>query len=415
MNIPRPMSSSLPLVRWGHALILPSLLFSGCAGIPEVVEEALRGETPHERYVETLERAGLQGSRMTDAWRSGARSGLMHPLPVTLPHQERGYRFPEQAEALGYEFEATRGERLTITLESEAIGPLPQVFIEVYRVRGPDTLPPEEDARTLLVAYNDPTAAQSWQDGLLTLSHTVRVSGRYRVRMHPELLAEFPYTLTLGRGPSLAFPVEGRTTRNILSFFGQERDGGRREHHGVDIFAARGTPVLAAGPGRVRRVQETPIGGKVVWIFDEEVQMSRYYAHLDAQWVEPGQWVEAGDLIGTVGNTGNAITTAPHLHFGLYLRGEGPVDPWPYLFDSGARPRAPAADPDLLGQRMHHEALGAVRVEAMTHTEYRVRILAPASDMEHVAIVPRNSLGEALYPEGVQTNGSPGDRAPRDP
>jgi peptidoglycan LD-endopeptidase LytH len=47
--------------------------------------------------------------------------------------------------------------------------------------------------------------------------------------------------------------------------------------------------------------------------------------------VEVGTRVQAGDTLGTVGNTGNARTTAPHLHFGLYQRGEGPVDPWFFL------------------------------------------------------------------------------------
>ena len=45
-----------------------------------------------------------------------------------------------------------------------------------------------------------------------------------------------------------------------------------------------------------------------------------YYAHLDTQLVAPGQIVRAGDPIGTIGNTGNAITTPPHLHFGVFLR-----------------------------------------------------------------------------------------------
>jgi len=51
--------------------------------------------------------------------------------------------------------------------------------------------------------------------------------------------------------------------------------------------------------------------------------MRVYYAHLDEQWVEPGEFVRAGQALGAVGNTGNARTTPPHLHFGVYVRQPG--------------------------------------------------------------------------------------------
>jgi murein DD-endopeptidase MepM/ murein hydrolase activator NlpD len=60
--------------------------------------------------------------------------------------------------------------------------------------------------------------------------------------------------------------------------------------------------------------------------------MRLYYAHLDTQLVVPGQFVRAGEPIGTVGNTGNAITTPPHLHFGVYWRQRGGArDPSAFL------------------------------------------------------------------------------------
>jgi peptidoglycan LD-endopeptidase LytH len=403
-------------------LLLAILSLSGCANVQEVIDEALRGETPHARYLEQIERAGLGGSRLSEAWKAGAEEALRAPLAIPLPHEELGYRWPEEAGAIGFEVNLQRGERLTLTLESEDGAPLPRIYAEIYRVRNPGSddggaSQRGEDPRSLLVAYNDPEAGSPRDTeatghdltgappmptdpaldphSRLVLTHNIRVSGTYRIRIHPELLAEFSYRLSLSRGPSLAFPVEGRSTRSILSFFGQARDGGRREHHGVDIFAPRGTPVLAAGPGRVRRVQETPIGGRVVWILDEEMGVSRYYAHLDTQWVETGQWVESGDPIGTVGNTGNARTTPPHLHFGLYLRGEGPVDPWMYLHDHGARPRPPRGDPEFLGRRMHHPELGRVRVEAIAGDGYRVRAHEAPPGIEPMALVDRSTLEDS--------------------
>ena len=147
----------------------------------------------------------------------------------------------------------------------------------------------------------------------------------------------------------LEFPVEGTGVGAIQSRFGAPRDGGRRGHAGVDIFAPRGTPVLAASAGRVRRVGVTNLGGKVVWVRDSVRNASIYYAHLDSQYVRDGQAVEAGDTVGFVGNTGNARTTPPHLHFGVYRRGEGAVDPYPFLAPPRGKLVRATADPAVLG------------------------------------------------------------------
>jgi hypothetical protein len=153
--------------------------------------------------------------------------------------------------------------------------------------------------------------------------------------------------------------VSGRRENDVGSRFGVDRDGGARRHHGIDIFAPRGTPVIAARAGVVRRVEVTGIGGKVVWLTDDDGNRL-YYAHLDTQAVTGGQRVELGDTLGTVGNTGNAITTPPHLHFGIYRRGDGPVDPWWFVH----RPRVDAprlvADTARFGGWVRTVAGGAV-------------------------------------------------------
>src|SRR3712207_1805925 len=63
---------------------------------------------------------------------------------------------------------------------------------------------------------------------------------------------------------SLSFPVAGRRS-NIGRYWGDSRDGGRRSHKGIDIFAKKGTPVVASADGVVTSKGNTPIGGKVVW------------------------------------------------------------------------------------------------------------------------------------------------------
>ena len=130
---------------------------------------------------------------------------------------------------------------------------------------------------------------------------------------------------------ALTFPVRGRGPSAVKSVFGDARDGGRRDHHGIDIFAPRHTPVLAASAGLVTWVGTNRLGGNVVWVWNAARRQSHYYAHLSRQAVNVGQHVSAGDVVGYVGNSGNAQTTPPHLHFGIYSRGEGPIDPLPYV------------------------------------------------------------------------------------
>jgi murein DD-endopeptidase MepM/ murein hydrolase activator NlpD len=129
-----------------------------------------------------------------------------------------------------------------------------------------------------------------------------------------------------GRGLSRA-----RGNPAIQSLFGVERDGGRRAHHGIDIFAPRGTPVIAATDGVVRSTSPNELGGNVVRLSDPRRAQTLYYAHLDRHVVAEGQQVRVGDTLGFVGNTGNARSTPPHLHFGIYVRGRGPINPLRYV------------------------------------------------------------------------------------
>src|SRR5690606_27632559 len=130
--------------------------------------------------------------------------------------------------------------------------------------------------------------------------------------------------------PSLGFPVAGKGNANIQSLWGADRDRGARRHEGVDIFAARGTAVIAVTDGIIVRSGAYGLGGEQVWLRDRLFGISIYYAHLDSIHVYPRQRVEKGDTLGFVGNTGNARTTSPHLHFGIYSR-YGAVDPLPYI------------------------------------------------------------------------------------
>lgn len=129
---------------------------------------------------------------------------------------------------------------------------------------------------------------------------------------------------------ALPVPVQGIRASRIADTFGAPR-GHDRAHAGVDIFAARGTPVLSATRGIVVSVREGGLGGRQVWVLGPGRER-HYYAHLD-DWrkgLETGDPVAPGDPLGTVGTTGNARGTPPHLHYGVYGK-DGAYDPLPLL------------------------------------------------------------------------------------
>jgi murein DD-endopeptidase MepM/ murein hydrolase activator NlpD len=116
----------------------------------------------------------------------------------------------------------------------------------------------------------------------------------------------------------LLMPVKGVRTQQVADTFGAPRPGGR-QHEGQDIFAPKGTPVYSATQGMVWRIGTGELGGLFVYVLGPGGRRY-YYAHLDgyAEGLEEGQGVSPQTLLGYVGNTGNARTTPPHLHFGLY-------------------------------------------------------------------------------------------------
>ena len=315
-------------------LVLAGLLaLSGCEQI-EQARDHFRDLTPYEAYQARLNVAGLGESALAKDWETAGRVALAEPLPVSLPYAEEGYISPDAPEAAGYGFRLERGRRLTVEI-SVASGEPARVFVDLFRV-------PADTADPMRPVFSSESPVEAF-------THEPWRGGEFVLRLQPELLRGGSYSVTLGLEAQFAFPVEGHGPAYIYSWFGAPRDGGRRSHRGVDIFARRGTPVLAASAGRVSRVRDTAIGGKVVWVRDPVRNASIYYAHLDSQYVRDGQFVEAGDTVGFVGNTGNARTTPPHLHLGLYRRGEGAVDPFPFIDPVRATVPELAVDTERLG------------------------------------------------------------------
>lgn len=127
---------------------------------------------------------------------------------------------------------------------------------------------------------------------------------------------------------TLAHPVAGKKSK-VGGFFGDYRNGGR-SHKGIDIYAKKGTPVVAVCDGVITSTATEKLGGKTIRLKASGRSFTAYYAHLDRLHVKAGQYVTKGQTIGTVGNTGNAKRKAPHLHFGI-LGGGVAVNPLPYV------------------------------------------------------------------------------------
>lgn len=131
----------------------------------------------------------------------------------------------------------------------------------------------------------------------------------------------------------------GIASTDLNDNFAQPRSGGR-SHGAIDILAPRGTPVVAAVDGSIRKLFTSKAGGLTIYQFDREEKRVYYYAHLDsyAAGLAENLFVKQGTVIGYVGTTGNAPAGTPHLHFSVedlpptkeWWKGV-PVNPYPLL------------------------------------------------------------------------------------
>lgn len=360
--------------------LVAAVLLAACRPA-EIVEAPFEPSASHAEY-----RAGLVAMELTDTaigsrWTAEADRALAEAFAITLPYREIAQFDPTRPRALGLRFAAIRGQRIEITLELEA-GAAGRTFADVYRITDG--------------GFESYPQVASYSNERNELAFEPRRDGEYILRLQPELLRGGRFVVTIRTTPALSFPVEGHDVGDIWSFFGDPRDGGARRHEGVDVFAPRGTPVLAVAHGVVRSVGTRDLGGLTVSIVDEERDLIYYYAHLDEQLTTRGAVVAPGDVVGTVGNTGNAITTPPHLHFGIYERRWNALDPWEFLFTYDSEPEPVTGDPALLGDRVWLVPAGAgggdreatAIVEGLRANEYRVFI----AERDSERYVPRRAV-----------------------
>ena len=301
--------------RTSDLLLVTVIVMTGCR--QEIVPEEFVPRYEYEAYLHSLEQLDLDQTALGMEWIGAGEHALRQPIPVSFPFQEELYWDSRAAKAVGYRFEVKRGSRVEVEIELRSQDSL-RLFTDVFRETGVET------GTWIHIASAE--SASNY------LEFEPRRDASYVLRIQPELLRGGNVNIRIREVPSLGFPVRGKDSRSIRSFFGDPRDGGRREHHGVDIFAPRHTPVIAPVDGRITRVSEGRLGGNYVWLYDSKRSMHLYFAHLQTQDVAPQTRVTAGQIIGTVGNTGNARYTPPHLHFGIYSR--GPIDPYYFIAET---------------------------------------------------------------------------------
>ncbi|WP_133256873.1 M23 family metallopeptidase [Hymenobacter edaphi] len=327
------MTTRRPL-GWLLPCFLLSFLLISCGKQQTLQGLFSQPRTPHEAYARQLRQTGLDQTALGRDWLAAADRALQDSLVVALPFRETGIFRADAAFAASYRYAVRAGEKVNITLTVEPASADVRVFVDAFE---------------LDPANNSPRPLASADTAARSFSYVAADDRQHLLRVQPELLRPGRFTIRIQRAPSLAFPVQGKSDAAAGSFWGADRDNGARRHEGIDIFAAKGTPVVAAAPGMVTRVGDTPRGGLVVWLADIHGQ-HLYYAHLSRQLVQAGQVVKAGDTLGLVGNTGNARTTPPHLHFGVYRGGRGAVDPYPFVRRADREPAAPRTPAERLGQ-----------------------------------------------------------------
>lgn len=347
-------------------LILPLLvlLLVSCSSVKN---KLFNKQTPHESYAEKLGDTGLENTPGGRLWLAAAQKALDAPHPVDLPYRLQGYFPADKPRALGLRFTARQGEQLHFSLNRKA--PASVIYADLFRAGS--------DRPQHLLAAD--TASASF-------SFIVNETGEYFLRLQPELFKTGDYALSIDVGPSVIFPVDGKKA-SIGSIWGDDRDGGRRLHEGIDIFAPKGTPALAAADGYIVGVREGGLGGRTVWLRPNDRNLNFYYAHLDQQLVQEGQFVKKGDVVGLVGNTGNARTTPSHMHFGVYGPG-GAVDPLPFV--NRAVKSAPALAPRSLNQSVR--AVKAQKTAAGTVSANTVLIPIGISRQGYLAESPEGQL-----------------------
>ena len=303
------------------------LIISGCSQVNKA-SDFITNPTAKEKY----KRDFKVSDELFSIWENSGETAFNDSVSVNLPYAETGKFFPKSFSVYSYEIELHPGEVLNLEVETDSTKQL--VFIELFEKTNDST--------------NVFEKVKSSDFQKKTLSFEVHKKATYKLVIQPEIEANTLFTFKMEKNPAYLFPVASGANTSVQSYWGDNRDGGARSHEGIDIFAKRGTPVLAATNGSIGYTGEKGLGGKQVWLRDRKRNQSLYYAHLDSIANVTGS-VKRGDTLGFVGNTGNARTTPPHLHFGIYKSYRGAINPLHFVYQTNLL----ATEPEKLDSIPH--------------------------------------------------------------
>ena len=387
------MSDHLP-----KQIIFCFLLFvvflTSCKEEIVVVPDPFKPNNHHEAYQHQLETTGIAKTALGKEWIQGSKDALTNPTIIETPFSEDFYQDDRSIRSVGYRLSALRGHKVTINVSSQLEKDETTLFVQVFRVVS-DTLQQLEH-----IASNS--------DTLNYIEFEPQQDDDYIIRFQTEILRGGRFNIKVMSVPALAFPVSGKDKAAIGSLFGVPRDAGRRKHHGIDIFARRHTPIIAPCDGYVKSTKDNELGGKVIWFNDTERKQTMYFAHLQDVFVNEEDQVLKGDTIGTVGNSGNAKTTSPHLHFGIYKN--GPIDPYHFVVKPRTRFKKLLAKKEYIGTIARTNSATQLKVN---NTRKNPKISIPENQIFNVLGVtgayykielPDNTLGYLAYTDIEKTS-----------
>lgn len=349
-------------------ILLFIVLLAGCSQLNKATD-LVTNPTAKERYKRDLN----VSEELFRLWEEQLDLALKDSVKIEPPFLLAGHFKPKSFPVYSFNIDLKVGEKLDVLVELDSTSQL--VFIELYQLQNDS-----------LGIYKDITRSDFNRK---TLGHEVDLTGTYKIVVQPEIEASTPFSIKISTRPVYNFPVAGAKNTNIQSYWGASRDAGRRSHEGIDIFAPRGTPVVAVTDGYITRSGERGLGGKQVWLRDQKRDQSLYYAHLDSIAIEGRRSVRIGDTIGFVGNTGNARTTPPHLHFGIYKSYRGAIDPLHFVFQFDE----PNFDfPGIVPEYTNYITKGTANLRNLPSTSGKSEIIANLNIKDTITVLGKSDV-----------------------
>lgn len=329
-------------------------------------------KTVREKYEDKLQKDSGKNNPAVNAWLNAAEYSLNNPLSIPSTYSENGLFSALNPTATSLKVFIKRGQKLEVKLQKIGARNY-DVYMDLWQAA--------DSATAASLAYI--TAADTTSN---SIHYIAEKDGYLIVRYQPQISSDGSYSVSLTPTPSFVFPIAASAKSYIGSFWGAGRDGGERKHEGIDIFAPAKSPAVAVADGYITSVSENILGGKVIFMQPDNSNYNVYYAHLHQQMVTQGQRVKAGDIIGLTGNTGNAKSTASHLHFGIYTF-SGAIDPLAFV----ERRKEIAAKPE-------NKALHPVMITSKTTSVYTdLSLLKPITTLNKNVILQAEAFTGNYY------------------